>query len=573
MGQLAIQPAAVSHNLPKGHKEFTYEQLHRSDIWEEEPYQWEAPYHLSVRRNYIKGPYTSLLFSVDIAEKESGSKVTFKFSGDVKGFTGKFWLKRNFGRRFKKKLKRIIHDLDTQVTDCKSGKLHPIRGLRWKSFHEKLTNLSTRENLSARLISFLENSSEHDVQKISPLRLSKKWNTPLNDVLDILFFASKLDILNFHWDLLCPHCRRKQHQIDKLNEITEPLFCPDCKKDFHLDFNNTIELIFQPNSLVQKLSNKVYCKGNPTNQPHIKLQQYLHPGQKQFVRVQLEPGNYKIYSEGLTGVIHATVEPEGLEFATLRFTEERDKDHHVTLSTDSNLVIHNQTKERLFVKLEDSDWTKYRISALEVTSLQLFRNLFPSEVLKVGGKVKAQNLTVMFTDLSESTMMYKSDGDELATGHVINHFEILRTIVNEERGAIVKTIGDSVMAVFQSPLHALQAFHRAQVHFKTNTEDTHHIKLKGGIHRGDCIAVTLNNRIDFFGNTINVASRLVENASCEELVISKEAYNNRKLEEFISENRNSIHIQHHDLSLKGFEESTFQVKCLSLNKSPLRLVV
>lgn len=573
MGQLAIQPAAVSHNLPKGHREFTYEQLHRSDIWEEEPYQWEAPYHLSVRRNYLKGPYSSLLFSIDISEKESGSKITFKFSGNVKGFTGKFWLKRNFGRRFKKKLKRIVQDLDSQISDKRSGKSNTVRGLRWKALHDKLTGLSNRKDLSARLISFLENSSEHDVQRISPLTLSEQWNTSLNEVLDILFYASKLDILNFCWDLSCPHCRRKQHRIDKLNEITEPLFCPECKKDFSLDFNNTVELIFQPNSLVQKLSNKTYCKGNPSNQPHIKLHQYLHPGQKQFVRVRLKPGNYKIYVEGMGGVIYAKVEPEGLEFATLTFNEEREKDQHVTLSTDSNLVIQNQTKERLFVKLEDRDQTMYRVSAVEVTSLQLFRNLFPSEVLKVGGKVKAQNLTVMFTDLSDSSLMYKSDGDELATGHVINHFEILRTIVNEERGAIVKTIGDSVMAVFQSPLHALHAFHRAQAHFKSEKVEDHNIKLKGGIHRGDCIAVTLNNRIDFFGNTINVAARLVEEASREELIISNEAYENRKMEAFISENKSKINVRHHDLSLKGFEESAFQVKRLSLNNTPLRLVI
>ncbi|MEX0662897.1 MAG: adenylate/guanylate cyclase domain-containing protein [Balneolaceae bacterium] len=578
MGQLPVQHASISHNVPKGHKELTYEQIHKTDIWEEEPYEWEAPFHLKVRRNYKSGTYKSLLFSFDIAQHTNGSKVTFRFSGEAKNFSSSLRIKRNFSSSFKRRLNKIVHFYDSIISSSETNvfKKHPFRLIKkpnWNHLKNDLIQLSSDSSLSGKLIKLLRQSDDLDLEAINPIFLAKKWNEPLYKVLDVLFFATNLKILNLQWQVACTTCRQTQKNIRKISEITDSLYCSYCKKEFELDFHNSINLVFQPHPLVRKLDVKEYCKSSPAQRSHVKLHQYVYPGQKRFVKVHLDPGNYKIYCEQTDSTVLATVQNDGLENATLTFNNRDSQDQHVTLSTDPNLVIHNQTGERIFVIIEDLDLKKYSVSASEITSQQLFRNLFPNELLQNEQQFKCEDMTVMFTDLTDSSSMYSNNGDEFATGQVIDHFEVLRKIISEERGAIVKTIGDATMSIFQEPVDAVRAFHRAQQHFKEAQNSDYKIQLKGGIHYGNGIAVTLNNRIDFFGKTINIASRLVENAGSEQLVISSDAYKNRNLELFLNAYKDEIRVKHFDVTLKGAEEKTFEARCLSMNNSSLRLVV
>ncbi len=48
--------------------------------------------------------------------------------------------------------------------------------------------------------------------------------------------------------------------------------------------------------------------------------------------------------------------------------------------------------------------------------------------------------------------------------------------------------------------------------------------LKIGIHKGACIAVTLNDRLDYFGQTVNTASRVQGLAGAEEIYVTEEVF-------------------------------------------------
>ncbi|MET0429696.1 MAG: adenylate/guanylate cyclase domain-containing protein, partial [Microvirga sp.] len=93
---------------------------------------------------------------------------------------------------------------------------------------------------------------------------------------------------------------------------------------------------------------------------------------------------------------------------------------------------------------------------------------------------------------------------------VREHFRTLNEIVAAEGGAVVKTIGDAVMATFPTPDRAVAAALRMraamlELNRKNSRED---LLLKIGLHEGPCIAVTLNDRQDYFGQTVNIASRV-----------------------------------------------------------------
>jgi class 3 adenylate cyclase len=75
---------------------------------------------------------------------------------------------------------------------------------------------------------------------------------------------------------------------------------------------------------------------------------------------------------------------------------------------------------------------------------------------------------------------------------------------------VVKTIGDAVMATFPTPDRAVAAALRIReamlrLNEKHRSED---LLLKIGIHEGPCLAVTLNGRLDYFGQTVNIASHV-----------------------------------------------------------------
>ncbi len=108
IGQLPIQTASISHEKKKGYKELSYEHLHRNELWEEAPYQWEAPYHLSVRRTYKYGYYKTLLFSVDLAQQKSGISITIQFSGYCKGWSGWLFQKKQFNSYLRRKIGKVI---------------------------------------------------------------------------------------------------------------------------------------------------------------------------------------------------------------------------------------------------------------------------------------------------------------------------------------------------------------------------------------------------------------------------------------------------------------------------------
>lgn len=578
IGQLPIQHAPVSQNLPKGHREFTYEQIHRLDIWEEEPYEWEAPYHIKVKRNYRNGLYKNLLFSISLSETNVGSIVAFTFSGETRGFSSTFRIKRIYNSSLKRKFRKLLQEYDqillTNLNNQEKEKTFLFRNIgKWGKHTEELSEISGDPELAYKLIQTIRESEFTVLKNIQPLDVAKYWDVPLHRVLDIFFHASKIGILNHSWGIVCPDCKLVQQQIQQLSEATSPLYCNNCQKEFELDFHNSILLTFEPSPLVRKLPDKTFSFGSPAKQPHIKLLQYIHPGQKKFVKVQLEPGNYKFYSDSLKGIVYASVSEDGMEHATLTFNETYPNDQHVKLSTNPNLVIHNQTDERIFIKGEDLDWKRYCIPASEVTSLQQFRNLFPMELLRQNEKMKANSITVLFTDIFNSSSIYNNVGDETAIGQVINHFEILRRIVREERGATVKTIGDAIMAVFQYPTDAVRAFKRAQDYFKNHSSTESPIYLKGGMHMGDCTALTLNNTIDYFGNTVNIASRLVEKANSQELVISNEAYKHNDLRHYLDKHRDKVSVNHFDTSLKGFDDKEFEAKRISMANPALRLVV
>jgi class 3 adenylate cyclase len=139
----------------------------------------------------------------------------------------------------------------------------------------------------------------------------------------------------------------------------------------------------------------------------------------------------------------------------------------------------------------------------------------------------------------------------------MNHFDVLKRAIAEADGALVKTIGDAVMGVFRNPAAALTAMLRAQEELASPPEGTAPLTLKAGIHIGPCIAVTLNERLDYFGSTVNMAARLEGLSTGNDVVISAAVYNDPEVRKLL--NSTGLQAAPFVMELKGFDEERFDL--------------
>ena len=191
------------------------------------------------------------------------------------------------------------------------------------------------------------------------------------------------------------------------------------------------------------------------------------------------------------------------------------------------LTVENTTDRRLLPVVFIADHELHEImsarrpflTAKRLLSNQTFRDLYRTDTLDVDQRLKITSLTFLFTDLRSSTELYERVGDLVAFDLVRAHFQVLNDIVGLEAGAVVKTIGDAVMATFPTPDKAVSAALKMRDAMRKLNADRgrEDLILKIGIHVGPCIAVTLNERQDYFGQTVNIASRVQGLATSHEI--------------------------------------------------------
>jgi class 3 adenylate cyclase len=244
----------------------------------------------------------------------------------------------------------------------------------------------------------------------------------------------------------------------------------------------------------------------------------LSPGEKVVLSLQLSEGEVDLFDPVLHMSQHIEVKGElARENQSLSFVMTRD--HPPEQGTVQmrpgllTLTMENRSKKRTLpavwvVSDKVHEFIGRRrpfLTAKRLLTNQTFRDIYRTDSLDVDQRLKITSLTFLFTDLKGSTELYERVGDLAAYDLVRAHFRILNEIVAAERGAVVKTIGDAVMATFPTPDRAMAAALKMREALKDLKDE---LLLKIGIHEGPCLAVSLNDRQDYFGRTVNIASRV-----------------------------------------------------------------
>ena len=545
--------------------------------WEEQPFEWIRPFRFGVIRRYSKGPIAELRVIAELRPRENsstngsdtddslGTKLIYDVSATPRNILGFVAIPiqigivtaRNFGRAFRRYDELAQHQ-ETAATLAAEVEFVPGGRSRLVTLGEKLVAEALDEELVALLVDYLENADDFAVSRIRPYGLAKKWAHPPRSVLETCLHATRAGILDLQWNLICPMCRGGE-AAGSLQDLHSEIHCPGCNIDFSVNFEQSVELTFRPNPSIRDVETEDFCIGGPQVTPHIAAQQLLPAHTARSIDLALEAGRYRLRTMRLPGWQLLRVLPIGDHLVTLRAASAGWPAEESVVAERLQLELANQTNDEQLFILERTEWSDEAATAAEVTALQVFRDLFASEALRPGEQISVGTLTVLFTDLKNSTRLYREIGDATAFGRVMNHFDVLREVIAAEQGALVKTIGDAVMAVFRRPAAALRAMLHAQQRLASPPAGMQPLSLKAGIHIGPCIAVTLNDRLDYFGSTVNLAARLEGQSTGDDVVVSSAVYCDPEVRDLLRNATNGFVASRFEMPLKGFDEECFEL--------------
>ncbi len=365
--------------------------------------------------------------------------------------------------------------------------------------------------------------------------------------------AAKIGLFDMSWNVLCPGCGGVLDSNTTLKTVrSEAYACSLCAADYEPTLDEMVEVTFTVSPRVRRIA-----AHNPEDMSPMEYFRQLYfgselalpedfepvweamtlelldlpPGEKAIISLQL-PAQFIIVFEPVTHTaqfLDVKGEPTRERQAFTLIFETDHAQHETTEMRPGplRLMVENRTDRRLIPSVFIADHELHEImsrrrpflTAKRLLSNQTFRDLFRTDTLDIDQRLKITSLTFLFTDLRGSTELYERVGDLVAFDLVRSHFQVLHEIVAAETGAVVKTIGDAVMATFPTPDRGVAAALKMRDAMRA-LNDRHgreDLLLKIGIHEGPCIAVTLNERQDYFGQTVNIASRVQHLATSHEI--------------------------------------------------------
>jgi class 3 adenylate cyclase len=404
----------------------------------------------------------------------------------------------------------------------------------------------------------IETGQDHELNRINVLDFSVRRGLDEERVISGFLHASRLGLFDLTWNVLCPGCGGVLDAHSTLKSLRhDDYHCGLCACGYEASVDEQVEVAFtvsprirriaahDPNTLpVWEYFKQVFwSSGVDLNQEsfasltdEVTLDTLELPaGEKAVLSLQLPP-QFIIVFEPVTHTaqfIDVQGEPtkERQQLSLIYSKTPTPTGGAITLRPGPlRLALDNQAGVRVlpsvFIAADALHHLigkrKPFLTAKRMLTNQTFRDVFKADNLNIDQRLKITSLTFLFTDLKGSTALYERVGDLAAFDLVRAHFHALLEIISSEKGAVVKTIGDAVMATFIRPEHAIVAGLRMRAAMDVlNVErGTRDLVVKIGIHEGPCLAVMLNERQDYFGQTVNIAARVQSLSTSQEIHIT-----------------------------------------------------
>lgn len=467
----------------------------------------------------------------------------------------------------------------------------------------KMTQVEQARAWSPRVISKFEtlirSGDEVSIFRANPLAFAHDRGVAEPEAIDLFLHAARAGLLDLHWDILCPHSGLVLESFGKLRALRSHFVCGLCDIDGETDLDDFIEASFSVSPQVRRLAlhdidnlsiEDLHWKlkfadtgrlpGGQTRfvdvlRTFVRGMAYLPAGVITTLQAEIGPGalsgvNVQTQAGFMLPVVDSSAAAPALSMtpAVIRINYDGQRFTSAVSAVPSGRAVFevsNMGPKRGSLLL--INWPPEIVAMPEKPTLQFdpylsggmlltrqtFRRLFRSERVDEEEGLGVRQVTLLFTDLKGSTALYEHLGDLNAYALVREHFALLDAAVQRFAGAIVKTIGDAVMAAFSRPVDAVAAaLHMLQEIGQFNREQRQPaIILKIGAHCGPSIAVTLNENLDYFGQTVNIAARVQSFADAGEICLTEALYTAPGVRELLT----GRHVEGFEAPLRGVEGS------------------
>jgi eukaryotic-like serine/threonine-protein kinase len=515
--------------------------------WQEHPFEWVEPRRYGVLRIFTKGPFKWFVSVLEMTPRAGGgTTLHHKVYLEPQSKLMRPMISLQMNGATRRALDRVYRRIDAALT----GKLGerpidpfeeapPLSGARRRRLDQLLDVLVDRgvdPGVAERLGDFLARGPSQEVSRIRPLALARRLGLDPDQVVSACLIGAREGLLVLLWDLLCPVCRIPSEVKDTLRLLKEHGRCEACNLDFELDFASSVELIFRAHPEVREADTATYCVGGPAHSPHVVAQVRVAPGERVELDLALPEGTYRLRGPQLPYTIDLRVQPSAAERrATLSLTAGPAPDFPRALRAGGQVIaLSNDFAHEVVVRVERTAGRDDALTAARASSLALFRELFPGEVLTPGQLASVANVTLLATDLEGAADLYMELGDARAFAVIHEHLRRLDERIRREGGAVIKTLGEGVLAAFDQSAAAVRV--GLDLHAPPEPgPGSSDLRLRVAIHRGPAMVTTLNDHLDYFGATVNQAAQLLRHARGGDLILTQPVASDPAVAEWLAE--------------------------------------
>ncbi len=139
-----------------------------------------------------------------------------------------------------------------------------------------------------------------------------------------------------------------------------------------------------------------------------------------------------------------------------------------------------------------------------------------------------KKIAILFTDVKGSSAFYKSHGNIAGRIMIQKLNDMLFPIVRAYHGKVVKTIGDAIMAYFDSATDALWAAigmqKRLSAHNREHDRDDEQLLIRVAVNYG----YGLVEEKDVYGDVVNIAGKVINICEAQQILVTEAFYEKTK---------------------------------------------